>query len=77
MEQLYFTNGYYINSKRDLLSNKITYFSGEGLQTYFLPLIYKLHMDIPLNDNDIYYGFDDCIIEMDEPFRRLNRKSTS
>ena len=77
MEQLYFTNGYYINSKRDLLSNKITYFSGERLQTYFLPLIYKLHMDIPLNDNDIYYGFDDCIIEMDEPFRRLNRKSTS
>lgn len=76
MEQLYFTNGYYINSKRDLLSDKITYFSGERLQTYFLPLIYKLHMNISLNDRDMYYGFDECILKMEEPFRLLKNKST-
>lgn len=73
MEQLYFTNGYYVNSKRDLLSDKITYFSGERLQTYFLPLIYKLHMNISLNDRDMYYGFDECILKMEEPFRLLKK----
>lgn len=77
MEQLYFTNGYYVNSKKDLLSGKITYFSGERLQTYYLPMIYKLHMNMPLNDNDLYYGFNECILKLKEPFSLLIKKSTT
>lgn len=67
-EQMYFTNGYYINSKTDLFTNKITYFPKK---TYYLPLIYKLHVGMKLNDKDMYYGFNDCILKMDETFKIL------
>lgn len=70
MEDLYFTNGYYIKSKKDLFTNKITYFSDEG-QSYYLPLIYKLHNNIEINDNDMYYGFGDCILKIEESFKLL------
>ena len=78
MEQLYFTNGYYINSKKDLFTNRILYFTGERQRTHYLPLIYKLHANIQLNDNDMYYGFGDCILKLEEPFKLLKiKKSTT